>query len=121
MSIRRWLAEKLCPELVLQAIGENVGRLGDSELLRQYESEWMRRNIVWYAEPLKKPQPNVRIELTGSGQGQIYLEGVRQQRVVGFSLEVRVGKPNLLKIDYDSTTAIVSGDVEVADGRGRIV
>lgn len=51
-----------------------------------------------------------RIELTGPGRGQIYLDGVKQDRTVGFWASGRVGKGNRLVIEYAPDILEIEGD-----------
>lgn len=118
MNIRRWLAEKLCPELAKIQFREDI-RV-DPDVIRQWKYQINPSAVIWYDDPSKKPEPKVRIELTTPGRGDIYIAGVRQERVLGFTLEVRAGKSNILKIQYDSSTAVIAGDMEVTAGEKPI-
>lgn len=112
MSIRRWMAKKLCPELAREADCREDVRV-DPDVIRQWKHQINPNAIIWYDDVLKRPEPHVRISMTSPGHGDVYIDGVRQERILGFTLQVRVGKTNRLKIDYDSVTADISGDIEV--------
>ena len=51
-----------------------------------------------------------RIELTGPGRGQVYLDGVKQERTIGFWASGRVGKANRLVIEYAPDILEIDGD-----------
>ena len=114
MSIRRWLAEKLCPEL--SAPAEHEGdRYVDPAVIEQSQMALPPGSLLSPGLKVEVPTPNVRIEITGPGQGKIWLNGELQRYVVGFSLECAVGQLNRLKIEYCNFEGEVVGDIDVAD------
>lgn len=120
MSIRRWLAERLCPELAEDA---RFDRAEDpSAVWPQFWADTKRippDSVIWYGdaaganEAVGNATPKVRIELTGPGRGEIWINGVKQERVVAFSLQSRAGGRNVLKVEYHDFDSEVVGDVDV--------
>jgi hypothetical protein len=113
MSIRRWLAEKLCPELAKEAeMREDISV--DPAVVLQDMTKVHPGHVLWYGD-IGSATPKVRIEMTGPGRGDIWLNGEKQKNVVGFKLECHVGELNVLKIEYVDFTGEIVGDIDVAD------